>query len=117
MTGFYYLASPYSKYPHGLQTAFDDTVRQVGFLLRHGIYVYSPIVHQHYVARLCGIDPRDHAIWIPADQPLMDAARGLIVCKLAGWEESKGIAEERKIFEAAHKAVISMQPFCVPPGL
>ena len=88
MKGFWYLGSPYSKYPGGLDAAFDAVVTARGLLVRAGVPCFSPIIHSHMVARLCGIDPLDHSIWLPSERPMLDAACGLIVLKIAGWKES-----------------------------
>ena len=111
--GYWYLATPYSKYPEGLEMAFVEACRVAGHLIKIGVRVFSPIAHMHPVARFCNIDPHDHAIWLPADRPIMDAACGLIVCKMPSWEISFGIAEEIKIFEAAGKPIEYME---WPPG-
>ena len=42
-----YLATPYSKYPAGLQQAFVDAAKLAALLLRSGMNVYSPIAHTH----------------------------------------------------------------------
>ena len=103
--GYWYLATPYSKYPDGIQAAFEDAATNTAALVRQGIPVFSPIAHTHPVAVYGGIDPYDHSIWIPADKPLMEAAHGLLVCKMKGWEESYGIKVEIEHFEAAGKPV------------
>jgi hypothetical protein len=115
--GFWYLATPYSKYPRGIEAAFVDAAIQASILIKAGIRVYSPIAHTHPVATFGNIDPYDHAIWLPADKPFMDAACGLIVCKLPGWDVSFGIGEEIKLFAAAGKPVIHMTPGLVPHEL
>jgi len=114
---FWYLATPYSRYADGLDAAFAEAARQAALLVRAGIPVYSPIAHTHPVAIHGGLDPLDHSIWLPADQAFMDAARGLVVCMMPGWDESYGIAVEIETFERAAKPVIYMAPGCVPEGL
>lgn len=104
--GFWYVATPYSKYPRGLDAAFEDACKATASLLRMGINVYSPIAHTHPIAKHGGIDPLDHSIWLPADAPMMDAAEGLIVVKMEGWDESYGISEEIKAFRTAGKPII-----------
>ena len=111
---FWYLGSPYSKYPAGLEAAFREACRNTAVLVRAGIRVYSPIAHTHPVAIHGEIDPFDHSIWLPADQPFMDAACGLIVCRMDGWLDSHGIGEELKTFEAAGKPIVYMEPGIVP---
>lgn len=102
---FWYLASPYSKYPEGLEKAFEDVCAAACELIRHGIKVYSPIAHTHPVAIHGGEDPLDHGIWLPADLPFMDAASGLIVLKMPGWDESVGIRYEIRRFAEQLKPI------------
>ena len=117
MTGFWYLATPYSGYPDGIEAAFALACRETALLIRAGVPVFSPIAHSHSVAIHGGIDPRDHSIWIPADQPFMNAARGLIVLMAEGWTESAGVRAEIAIFRAAAKPTFYMAPGIVPAGL
>ncbi len=102
---FVYLATPYSKYPGGLEAAFRLACEATGLLIRAGIGVYSPIAHTHPVAMASGLDPLDHAIWLPADAPMMAAAGSLIVVMADTWERSYGIGEEIKAFQAAGKPI------------
>ena len=111
---YWYLASPYSKYKDGLERAFIVVCNNAGLLIAAGVPVYSPIAHTHSIAVHAGMDPFDHKIWLPADEPMMHAAHGLIVLKMQGWEESYGIGEELKIFTAAGKPIIYMEPGVIP---
>lgn len=108
--GFWYLATPYSKYPKGQMWAFVDAAKLAGKLLQRGVPLFCPIVHSHPIAIHGGIDGLDHDFWIPADRPMMDAAGGLLVGKLEGWEDSDGICEEINIFNAAMKQVEFIDP-------
>ncbi len=107
--GFWYLGSPYSKYPDGLHAAFVEACRASALLIAAGHKVYSPIAHTHPVAMYGEMDPLDHAIWLPADKPMMDAAGGLIVLKMKTWEDSYGLAHEVEAFEALGKPAIHME--------
>jgi hypothetical protein len=111
---YWYLASPYSKYPEGINAAFEEICRQTALLIRNKIPVYSPIAHTHPVAIHGAIDPYAHDIWLPADEPLMNGAMGLIVCTMDTWRDSYGIGVEIKAFEAAGKPVVYMTPGVVP---
>lgn len=111
---FWYLATPYSKYPAGIEQAFIIACQQAALLIREKIPVYSPIAHTHPVAVNGDIDPLDHKIWLPADQPLMDGALGLIVCKMETWEISTGIKHEIEAFQKAGKPIVYMTPNTVP---
>ena len=111
---FWFLATPYSKYPHGLDAAFRLAARQRGLLVRAGIPVFSPIVHSHAVAMECGIDPYDHAIWLPAETPMRRAASGIILLRAESWEISFGMKLEYEEFRAAGKPTIWMDPDVLP---
>lgn len=106
---FFYLATPYSKYPGGIDAAFEEACKATASLIRKGLRVYSPIAHTHPVAKYGGIDPYSHDIWLPADKPFMDAACGLIVCKMSGWQESRGLLHEVEVFTIANKPVLYME--------
>lgn len=112
---YYYVATPYSAYPAGIDAAFHDACTATAEFIKRGIPVYSPIAHTHPVALAGGMDPLDHTIWLPADQPFMDAARGLIVVQMDGWDKSKGIAFEIEAFEKVSK-VTRHCPWPMPTG-
>jgi len=114
VTGFWYLASPYSKYAAGIEEAFRAICREAALLVAAGVPVFSPIAHTHPIAVHGEIDPLAHAIWLPADRPMMNAACGLIVCQMPGWEESYGIGVEVEHFQHAGKPIVFMRPGVVP---
>jgi len=111
---FYYLATPYSKYPHGIETAFRLACENAALLIKAGVPVFSPIAHTHPIATVARMDPLDHTIWLPSDEPMMRAAHALIMLKAESWEASYGMRVERETFEAAGKAVLWMEPGKVP---
>jgi hypothetical protein len=111
---FFYLATPYSKYPHGLDVAFQHAAEQAGLFVRNGHAVYSPIVHTHPIAIAAGINPLDHELWLDFDRPMMLAAIGLVVCRMEGWTDSVGIRFEIQAFEKMQKPVYYMTPGCLP---
>jgi hypothetical protein len=112
--GFYYLASPYSKHPGGLEVAFRQACEAAALLIKAGVPVFSPIAHSHPIAVAGGLDPLSYDVWLPADRPMMDAASGIIVLHLLGWATSYGIAEEQRHFAAAGKPEVHMMPGQVP---
>lgn len=114
--GFWYLATPYTRYLSGTAAAFRLACLATAQLAEAEVRVFSPIVHGHPLATFAGLD-WDHAAWLAFDQPFMLAARGLIVVKAPGWQESAGIAEEIKVFEAAGKPILWMEPREVPAAL
>jgi hypothetical protein len=111
---YWYLASPYSKYAEGIEAAWQHVCEDAALLIRNGVPVYSPIAHTHPIAVHGNIDPYAHDIWLPADEPLMQAAKGLIVDRMQGWEDSYGISVEIAAFTKAGKPIIYMTPGEVP---
>lgn len=106
----YYLATPYTKYPQGIEQAFIDASKLAARLIQSGLSVYSPIAHTHPIAIHGGIDPLDHKIWLPFDNAMMKAATFLLVAHMPGWEESYGIGEEIKFFKAMGKPIYDLDP-------
>lgn len=114
---FWYLATPYSKYPAGIEAAHAEACQQAALLVRAGVPVYCPIAHTHPIAIHGDIDPFDHKIWLEADRTFMEAAKGLVVCCIEGFGESYGIAHEVLHFNKANKPVVYMKPGEVPKEL
>jgi nucleoside 2-deoxyribosyltransferase len=114
---FWYLASPYSRFRDGREAAYKAACHAAAVLARAGVPVFSPIAHSHGIAENGGINPVDHSIWLPADRPFMDAAKGIIVLKLAGWQTSVGVNHEIGYFARDGKPVIYMEPGVVPQEL
>jgi hypothetical protein len=110
VAGFWYLATPYSKWANGIDDAAFVAAEVAAKIIRRGVPVYSPIAHTHPIAVVGNIDPLDHAIWMPMDKPIFDAAVGLIVAMLEGWRESYGIGKEIAWCEAAGKPIFMLDP-------
>lgn len=106
---FWYFASPYSKYPDGIEFAFQEVAKGAGQLIAEGVRLYCPIAHTHPIAIYSGLDPLDHNIWLPADMPFMKLAKGLIVYKMPTWEESYGVSVEIGMFKKQNKPVEYME--------
>ncbi len=98
MSGYWYLATLYTKHPVGLRSAFGEACALAGELIEAGVSVFSPIAHSHPIAMRCLMDPRDYRIWQASNRPLVEAAKGLIVVTAPGWEDSVGIADEMEAF-------------------
>ena len=107
--GFWYVATPYSRFAGGLASAHVEAAKVGAELCKRGVNVFVPIVHTHPFAMYGGINPLDHGIWMARDRPFMQAACGLVVAKMAGWQRSQGIQEEIDFFEAAERPVFYME--------
>lgn len=104
----WYLGSPYSRYRHGPDKAYERISHQAAILLKAGVNVFSPIAHSHSLASHGDLDPVDHELWMKADKPYMDKCDGLVVCMMEGWDESKGINHEIEYFTTTGKPVVYM---------
>jgi hypothetical protein len=111
---YWYLGTPYSKWPKGVDDAYAEACKQAAILLRAGVNVLSPIAATHGVALHGKIDPKDHRIWLPLDRHFMEAAQGIIVCMMDGWDQSVGVTYEIEYFEHARKPIVYMLPGSVP---
>lgn len=105
-----YLATPYSKYPKGIERAFTKAARITGRLIAEGVNVFSPIAHTHSVAQYADLDPLDHKIWLPYDEAIMNRMDALVVCMMEGWEASYGLKHEIRYFISLDKAVLYLDP-------
>lgn len=100
-----YLGSPYTKYRTGLDAAFRDVAAIAAQMLHEGVRVYSPIAHTHPIAIHGNLDPRNHDIWLPFDQAMMDAADAMCIADMDGWRESYGVQYEIDYFRRQGKPV------------
>lgn len=111
---YWYLATPYRKYPNGLDIAFEHAKQQTVLLLDAGISVYSPIVHNHNLFETIGRG-HDYSFWLDiVDRPLMRGACGTIVCMLPTWDESTGVGREIQYFQSVDKPIVYMEPGLIP---
>lgn len=100
-----YLATPYSRYPPGLDAAHIDACLVAASLIQRGLSIYSPIAHGHPIAHYGGLDKLDHSMWLKFDEAMMRAAAGMIVAELPSWGDSMGIEHEVEFFARAHKPI------------
>lgn len=105
-----YLATPYSKYPKGLEAAFQDAAALAAKVMVAGVKVYSPIAHTHPLAIHGKVDPYDHSIWLPFDAAIMDKSDAILVAKMDTWDKSYGISHEIEVFTKAGKPVYYLTP-------
>lgn len=102
----YYLATAYTKHPSGRERAFTEAcMLQVRLRTQHALRVFSPIAYMHNIARSTGLNGTDHEFWMECCRPFMRASDILLVAKMQGWNESRGIAEEIEAFKAMGKQI------------
>lgn len=94
MTGYIYLASPYShRSPFVREQRYLAAMQEMVEHLRQGVAIYSPIVHCHELAKIVDL-PKDAAFWEAYNFTMLRGSRGLWLLMLPGWEESVGCAGE-----------------------
>ena len=114
MSGYWYLATPYSKYPEGPEAAWKEASKQAAICFKAGISVFCPIAHTHSIA-IEGDLAGDYKMWNAFDVAMMNSAKGLIVCKMKSWDISYGIEKEIEYMASVcHKPVKFMVPGIAP---
>lgn len=88
-----YLASPYSHPdPAVREFRFREACRAAARFMRCGLPVFSPIAHSHPLTEF-GL-PADWQFWERYDFEFLRQCNGLVVLKLDGWRESRGVQAE-----------------------
>lgn len=105
-----YLATPYTKFPGGIEAGFRAACELTAKLLVAGVKVYSPIAHTHPIAIHGNLDPLDHSIWLPFDGSIMAKSNAIAVAMLPTWEVSYGVKHEIETFLKAGKPILYLDP-------
>lgn len=110
LPSFTYLATPYSKYPGGINEAAKLAGKAAAVFMNGGHRIFCPIAHSNSIGLAGEIDNRDWVFWKRQDEAFMRTANGLIVLKMEGWEESVGVTDEIGAFEWMGKPIIYVHP-------
>jgi hypothetical protein len=111
VTGFIYLASPYSHPDAAVrEQRYLDVCRATAALMRAGHVVFSPIAHSHPIEVSGMGETLSGAFWKRQDIPLLRHAARLAVLMLPGWEQSEGIKWEIETAEALDIPVDFLDP-------
>lgn len=108
--GYWYLASPYSKYEGGPWMAWTDISRIAMRLTHLGIVVYAPISHSHSLHVFQALT-EPTVDWLKIDKHFVDLSHGLIICAMDGWDQSSGVAKEIGWFKESGKPMYLMDPY------
>lgn len=108
--GYWYLLTPYSRFPGGLEAAYAAASRAAAILHAREVTVFSPIVYGHALTSQGLISGTDYAAWQSFDEALMAGSRGGIVAQLPGWADSEGIKREREFLALLGKPVHEWPP-------
>lgn len=104
-----YLAVPYSSPMEDVRRArFEEANKVAGILMQRGFAVFSPISHSHPISLHLG-NSLSHDFWLAQDRYWMNRSDVLVVLKLPGWKQSKGVAYEIWYFRVSGKPVEYME--------
>jgi hypothetical protein len=119
---YWYLATPYSHFPGGIELAFDETCRLAAQLVRGGYHVYSPIIHCHPIARAGALET-DAQTWAAFNETMMSRAAGCLVGLMPSWDVSVGLRAEVEYFRTNSRPVVGLtwpglipSPVDLPPA-
>jgi len=104
-----YLASPYThSTPAVSEQLFHAACLETALLVNAGHIVFSPIVHGHPLVEY-GV-PGDWLFWERYDRVLLQRCDEVVVLKLDGWRESRGVMAEIKFAKEIEKRVRYVEP-------
>jgi len=107
--GIVYLASPYTHPAAMIREArYRAACRQAAAMIRDGKHVFSPIVLSHPLAEL-GL-PSRWEDWESFDRSMIGFCSELVVLRLPGWDESRGVLAEIDIARELGKPVRFVDP-------
>ena len=89
-----YIASPYSHKSYEIEIQRFQLVEEfTAKLLLKGKMVFSPIVHCHNISEYYKL-PKEFEFWKKYCIYFLDKSDELLVYRIPGWEESRGVKEE-----------------------
>lgn len=105
-----YLASPYTHAdPEIRDQRYHEVLLAVKWLLTHKMWVYSPIVHCHALAKSHRL-PHTADFWWAYNSHMLSRADELMVLALEGWQDSIGVAQECDFAYQLNKPVRFLTP-------
>ena len=109
MTGFMYLASPYTHPdPVIRELRYLKTTEALQQLLVSKVWTYSPIVHCHELAKVWDM-PREAKFWEEYNKAMLSQASILCILALDGWLSSEGIKTELAFALSHGKPVVYIE--------
>lgn len=91
---YIYLASPYSDKSDLIRhERFLKAMEVAAYMTRKGVTVFSPIVHNHEMARRYKL-PSDAEFWAKHNFAMLRSASVMGILELPGWQVSIGVKKE-----------------------
>jgi hypothetical protein len=113
VSGIIYLACPYT-HPSAVVRLqrFELATRAAAKLIAQGLIVFSPITMTHPIdVQLAGTaDTLGSEFWVSFDESFMNFCSEMAILRVNGWENSPGVARERKYFESRGRKVWFIDP-------
>ena len=104
-----YLGCPYTHEHIAIRIhRFKQVSKFAAGLMGEGHLVFSPISHSHQICIEADL-PVDYKYWEELDRSFLEWATCMVVLKLDGWEDSKGLEDEIAIMKYMGKEVIYME--------
>ena len=92
-TNLIYLSSPYTAPTKGeMEKNYQIALSATAMLIKAGVMVYSPIVHNHAIAHIVG--GTDWDSWKEHDLTTLWHCDALFILAMPGWERSVGMMAE-----------------------
>ena len=89
-----YLATPFQHPLAAVRhTRFYEACELAAKLMERGEVVFSPIAHSYHINTFLDT-PGGHEFWMRQDLSVLEHCSKLLVAKMDGWEQSRGIAAE-----------------------
>ena len=105
-----YIASPYTHADAAVrQERFEAVCKYAANLMRAGQPVFSPIAHSHPIEQHFP-EKQGFDFWMAQDLPVLRHATHVIVYKLPGWDQSKGIAKELAVARELNMQIVYVEP-------
>ena len=95
MSELVYLACPYSDPdPNVQEERFRQSCYAAANLMKAGFAVFAPIAHSHPIEKIGMFEKPEHDFWMRQDIAILRHCQRLVVLKLGGWANSKGVEQE-----------------------
>lgn len=105
-----YLATPYTHPSKAWMSHRADVAATVASrFIAVGIHTFSPIAHTHPIA-VKGDLPRGWEFWDQYDRWFIERCDVVVVVRMPGWDESKGVEAEIKLAHEYGKPVVYVDP-------
>jgi hypothetical protein len=107
-----YLASPYTHPDKAVrETRYYEACRCAAWLMLNGYgQVFSPISHSHGIYQADTRTGQSYEHWVELDELMIGVADCLMVLRINGWEESKGVNREVEVARRLGKPVGHIEP-------